>query len=93
MIKSFVNKSSNRFLNSTQTNINSTDINQFAKNKAKTISIYLDENAQANIETRTSTANQSYTFGTKFQSQSSSSFDASEHEHFTYHTTDDMWPI
>lgn len=93
MIKSFVDKSSNRFLNSTQTNINSTDSNQFAKRKAKTVSIYLDENAKANIENRTSTTNQSYTFGTELQSQSSNSFIASEHEHFTYHTTDDMWPI
>jgi len=93
MIKSFVDKSSNRFLNSIQTNINNTDSNQFAKSKAQTVSIYLDENEQANFESRTSTTNQSHTFGTKLQSQSLGSFIASEHEHFTYHTTDDMWPI
>jgi hypothetical protein len=93
MIKSFANKSSNRFLNSTQININSTDSNQFAKRKTKTISIHLDENAQANIENRTTTTNQSHTLGTELQSQSFSSFIVGEHEHFTYHTTDDMWPI
>jgi hypothetical protein len=93
MIKSFVDKSSNRFFNSTQTNINTTDSNRFAKSKANTVSIYLDENAQANTENRTSTANQCYTFGTELQSQPFGSFVASEHEHFTYHTTDDMWPI